>query len=63
MNGENDIIATAPADSPEELDAETLDHVTGGTAYGGTNTCEPVQQRYRLRGAFIKSYSFGGSAD
>ena len=41
MTSEKDIVAAASEDSPELLDLETLDSITGGTEYGGTNTCEP----------------------
>ncbi len=44
MTSESDIVADAPADSPELLDLETLDSITGGTEYGGTNTCEPPRR-------------------
>ena len=44
MASESDIVAAAQADSPELLDLETLDSITGGTEYGGTNTCEPTRR-------------------
>ena len=45
MSTENDIIASAPTDGPEVLDTDTLDSITGGVEYGGTNTCEPVKHK------------------
>ncbi len=34
------IIATAPDDAPEMLNADELDAISAG-AYGGSNSCEP----------------------
>ncbi len=44
MASDKDIIATTTEDAPELLDLDTLDSITGGTEYGGTNTCEPVRR-------------------
>ncbi|MEL7466916.1 MAG: hypothetical protein AAFN27_00585 [Pseudomonadota bacterium] len=41
---DQDIIARASSDEPELLDTATLDRVTGGAEYGGTNTCEPTDR-------------------
>ena len=59
----SDIIATADTDGPEVLDADTLDQVTAGTEYGGSNTCEPPRRNGRLNGLFIKSWGTSGAAD
>ena len=60
---DSDIIATAEDAGPEVLDADTLDQVTAGTAYGGSNTCEPPRRNGRLDGLFIKSWGTSGTAD
>lgn len=43
MKEEDDIVANAATDAPEVLDTDSLEAVTGGVEYGGTNTCEPVK--------------------
>ncbi len=40
MPDQDDIIAIAEANAPEELALETLDELSAG-AYGGSNSCEP----------------------
>lgn len=40
MPDQDDIIATAAPDAPEELELETLDELSAG-AYGGSNSCDP----------------------
>lgn len=59
MNEENDIVATATTDAPEILDSDSLDAVTAGVEYGGTNTCEPVKPK---GGDWIQILSFSWSS-